>query len=339
MRARPIPAILIAAWLTAGLAGCGDCSGEEFRLGETAFVVRTFRPLSGNRWIGNAICYGPHHDGQRPGGPAPTTAEIRQDLHLMIPHWNLLRIYGSAEFAEPLLVTIRDDGLDMKVMLGVWIAPVDTAANDREIQAAVHLANVYREIVLAVSVGNETQISWSDHKCPLPDLIESVRRVRAQVAVPVTVADDFDFWNKPESRLLAAQIDFITMHAHPMWHGLQVDAALPWLAGQLAAVQEMHPTRTVVIGETGWATSVHDQGEQAELIKGRAGESEQKQFYDAVRAWADAQQQTVFFFEAFDENWKGGPDPDDVEKHWGLFRADRSPKAAVAAGDDGADRP
>jgi exo-beta-1,3-glucanase (GH17 family) len=329
---------LLAIGLTAGPAGCGDCSGGDFSLGENSFVVRTFRPLSGGRWIGNAICYGPHRDGQRPGDAAPSTAQIREDLHLMIPHWNLLRVYGSSESAETLLTVIRDDGLDMKVMLGVWIAPGDTAANDREIQAAVRLASAYREIVVAVSVGNETQVSWSDHKCPLVDLIQDVHRVRKQVAVPVTVADDFAFWNKPESRVLAAEIDFITMHAHPMWHGLQVDEALPWLAEQTAAVQAMHPGRVVVIGETGWATSVGDQGEQAELIKGRAGESEQKRFYGAVRAWAAAQQQTVFFFEAFDENWKGGPDPDDVEKHWGLFRADRSPKLAIAASGDGAGR-
>jgi exo-beta-1,3-glucanase (GH17 family) len=84
-----------------------------------------------------------------------------------------------------------------------------------------------------------------------------------------------------------------------------------------------------VLGETGWATKVHDQGEQAELIKGKAGEAEQNAFYKEVRQWAEKQQLTVFFFEAFDENWKGGEHPNEVEKHWGLFRADRSPKAAI----------
>ena len=45
----------------------------------------------------------------------------------MAPHWGLLRIYGSSGFAETLLQVIRDEGIDMKVMLGVWIAPDDTA--------------------------------------------------------------------------------------------------------------------------------------------------------------------------------------------------------------------
>ena len=111
---------------------------------------------------------------------------------------------------------------------------------------------------------------------------------------------------------------------------IQLDAALPWLREQLEAVQELHPDRMVVVGETGWATQVHDEGEQAELIKGVPGENEQKIFHEAVRAWAVHARQPVFFFEAFDENWKGGPHPSEVEKHWGLFRADRSAKAALA---------
>jgi exo-beta-1,3-glucanase (GH17 family) len=92
----------------------------------------------------------------------------------------------------------------------------------------------------------------------------------------------------------------------------------------------MHPGRLVVIGETGWATSAIDEGQQGELIKGRPGEAEQKLFYEAVRDWAGSEREIVFFFEAFDENWKGGTHPAEVEKHWGLFRADRSAKAAMS---------
>ena len=106
----------------------------------------------------------------------------------------------------------------------------------------------------------------------------------------------------------------------------QLEEALPWVKNQLAAVQKIHPKQALVLGETGWATSVHDQGEQAELIKGQPGEAEQKIFHDSVRAWADSTRQVVFFFEAFDENWKGGGHPAEVEKHWGVFRADRTIK-------------
>jgi exo-beta-1,3-glucanase (GH17 family) len=39
---------------------------------------------------------------------------------------------------------------------------------------------------------------------------------------------------------------------------------------------------------------------------------------------------TVFFFEAFDEPWKGDPNnPMGAEKHWGVFNVDRTPKEVV----------
>jgi exo-beta-1,3-glucanase (GH17 family) len=37
----------------------------------------------------------------------------------------------------------------------------------------------------------------------------------------------------------------------------------------------------------------------------------------------------TFFFEAFDEPWKGSPHPLEPEKHWGLFRVNRQAKEAA----------
>jgi exo-beta-1,3-glucanase (GH17 family) len=179
-------------------------------------------------------------------------------------------------------------------------------------------------------VGNETQVFWSDHRVPPDSLIADIRWVRSHTRVPVTTADDFNFWNKPESRAVADEVDFIVMHAHPMWNGKQLGEALEWTAKTCEAIRAAHPLRTVVLGETGWATSVRPEGEQGRLIHGRPGEDEQKTFFNAVRAWAGKTRTTTFFFEAFDENWKGGSHPDEVEKHWGLFRADRTPKRAVS---------
>lgn len=282
---------------------------------------------SGDGWTGNAVCYGPHRDGQRPGGSAPTAAQLAEDLRLMAPWWSVMRIYGASEFAETLLEAITAEDHPMQVVLGVWIGPDSDA--DREIEAAIRLANAYPHIVSAVCVGNETQVSWSAHRIPIDDLIAAVRRVRPAVEQPVTVADDYNFWNKPESRAVVAEIDFVTMHAHPMWNGVQLDDALTWLEEKLAEVETLHPQATVILGETGWATSVAGHGEQADLIRGRPGEAEQARLFTALRLWARTHQRPTFWFEAFDENWKGGDDPAEVEKHWGVFRADRTPKAAV----------
>ena len=185
------------------LAGCGGEPDPYLR--EDPFVVREFKPFSGERWVGNAVCYGPHRDGQRPGDSEPSAAQIREDLQLMLPHWNLLRIYGSGGFAETLLQVIRADGLDMKVMLGVWIVPDDADANRDEVKTAIRLTKEFEDVIIAVSVGNETQIDWSAHRCSFDNLLVNVRHVRARVSVPVTVADDFNYWNKDASRAIAAR--------------------------------------------------------------------------------------------------------------------------------------
>jgi exo-beta-1,3-glucanase (GH17 family) len=326
------PVLIVTCALLIAGTGCGDSAEDNPGSSEEAFTVRPFTPVDQQRWLGNAVCYGPHRDGQRPGGPDPTADQIREDLQLMVPHWNLMRIYAAGDLAETILRVIREDGFDMKVMLGVWIAPDDAAANGRQVTSGIRLAQEYADIVMAVSVGNETQIEWSAHVSSLDSLIGHVQRVRAGVKQPVTAADDFNFWNKEKSRRLAREIDFIAMHAHPLWNGLQLEDALAWTVAQVDSVRSLHPDRPVVLVETGWATMAHDQGEQARLIKGRFGEPEQAVFYRQTRAWADSTRTVVFHFEAFDENWKGSDHPDEVEKHWGFFRSDRSPKAALAEG-------
>lgn len=259
-------------------------------------------------------------------------------------------MYGSAELGETILRYIRDERLDLHVMLGAWIAPEtsppDSAGavmrspelrllNRREVDAAIRLANSYPGIVSSVCVGNETQVSWSDHRCSPEVLIGYLREVRAHTRVPVSTADDYNFWNKPESGDVARECDFIVLHAHPLWNGLQLEEAVAWVRDTVADIQARHPTQTIVLGETGWATRRGKTGDQAKLMKGRVGEAEQSAFYGAFEEWARRERVPSYFFEAFDENWKGGGDPDEVEKHWGLYRADRTPKPAMAGNDSG----
>jgi exo-beta-1,3-glucanase (GH17 family) len=294
------------------------------------------RPLEfvrDGRWIGAGISYGEYRDGQSPGGDAPTLEHIREDLHLIQGHWNLIRMYGTRN-AEKALRVIREDKLPIYVMLGAWIdpetTPKDEEANRSEVDNVIRLANAYPDIVIAINVGNETQVDWSWHRSPPELLIGYLREVRAGTKVPVTTADDYNFWNKPESEAVAAECDFIGLHAYAMWNGQTLVEALDWTRAQVEDIQARHPNHQIVHCETGWATTRMTTGEQGRLIKGTAGEREQELFYRAYRDWATEIRLGHFYFVAFDENWKGGPDPDEVEKHWGLFNEDRTPKKAIA---------
>lgn len=58
-------------------------------------------------------------------------------------------------------------------------------------------------------------------------------------------------------------------------------------------------------------------------------ETNQNIYFEKLEAWTQKEGILSFFFEAFDEDWKGSPEPHEPEKHWGVFHIDRTPKMAV----------
>ncbi len=293
-------------------------------------------------WVGNAISYGPYRDGQEPGAKAPSKMEMAEDMHLLSKHWSLLRVYGTRHCSRELLEVIRAEKLPLKVMVGAWIGPefhgqgesrqadeLAAQANREEVAVAIELANEFPEIVWALSIGNETQADWSNHKLPSDLLLRFLREVRAKTTVPITTADDYSYWVKDQSQQIAKEIDFIVMHAHPVWHAKEAEDALGFLKEKYEAVKKMHPNRKIVVGETGWATRRNPTGREKEHVRGIMNEEKQLLACRELAEWAQQRKVITFMFEAFDENWKGDVHPDEVEKHWGLFRADRTPKLVM----------
>jgi len=80
-----------------------------------------------------------------------------------------------------------------------------------------------------------------------------------------------------------------------------------------------------VITEAGWATQSNGRGIDPENVS----EEFQKTYYNMLTDWVMEKNILSFFFEAFDEPWKGSAEPLEPEKHWGLFFMDRTPKMAV----------
>jgi len=307
-----------------------DDSGSR----QEQIIVRNLpsRDLSQAQYM--AVSYGAFRKWQAPGKVLPTEKQITQDLKIIQRYWKWIRLYSADETTHLVLEVIRKNKLNIKVMLGVWLEGEENIerkeANITQMKNGITLANQYSGIVIALCVGNETQVYWSGHKLDTGRLIHYIRTARKYTKQPVTTADDYNFWLTPASNRVGDEIDFITLHMYPLWNGISLDSSITWLSSTYSKAAEMHKEKFMLVGETGWATCYNPEkvgtGEQGSLIKAPVGESAQAQFVVNLYTWAKDKKITTFLFEAFDEPWKGGAEAIDIEKHWGVFTEERKPK-------------
>ncbi len=307
---------------------------------ESSNIKTVFKPTINDEWIGIGISYGSYRDGESPSkNSVSSEKDILQDMMLLTTNsnvsWNLIRMYAADPASEQVLKTIKKHNLPVKVMQGAWLSSTQTdEKNEQQISEVIRLANEYKDIVVTVNLGNEIFVDWSAHKLAIsdyPKYLAWVKRVQTETEVPVTLADDYNFWNKPWSQEIAQALDYIVLHAYAMWNSQTLQKALPWTEKTFYDIQALHPTKQIVLGESGWATSAITSNGDESLIIGEASENAQKVFFDAYRQWLEDNRVVSYYFEAFDEKWKGGEDkPDGIaEKNWGVFRSDRSPKMAL----------
>jgi len=296
--------------------------------------------------LSRAVCYSGFRTGQHPdrgeGAVNPTDEQVLEDLKIISRDslFNLIRLYDSGENSESVLRIIKENKLDIKVMLGIWLKaelsahetcgwltePIaqnvldkNSIANQKEIKKGIQLANQYSELVVAVNVGNEALVDWNDHKVDTDSIISYVQKVQEGIKQPVTVADNYEWW-AAKGEKLAKAVDFISIHVYPVWEGKDIDEAMSYTIENVQKVRNALPDSKIVITEAGWATVASEFGE-------RASEDKQTRYYEELMTWTKEMNITTFFFEAFDEDWKGETaNPLGAEKHWGLFTVDRKPK-------------
>ena len=320
------------------LVACSSVpSGQpEDSAADDASVKREFNPSLDGKWIGNGISYGAYRDGEGPGKGLTSKANILEDLQIIAGRWNLIRLYGSDPQSENILEVIADNDLPIRVMQGIWLDGHKTEdENAAQVKKAIELANRFPEVIVAVNVGNEIFVDWSWHRLEDMDkVIGQIREVRAGIEQPVTVADDYNFWNKPQARKIADEIDFICLHAYAFWNDKTLDVSMDWTDSIYRDIQSRHPDHKIAYCETGWPTSrVYGDGSYEGGLIGKAGENEQEVFFDQYDPWVERNRVISFYFSSFDEKWKGGFDGanpmDKAEKHWGLYKSDRTPKKAL----------
>ena len=290
------------------------------------------------------ICYSGFRDGQYPGGTYPTYDQVLEDLLILQPRWKYLRMYDVDEHAATALEVIRKEKLDFKLLLGAYIEgemnnfncpwgggiftekeiESNRALNKRKIRRLIELASHYPDIVFSLSVGNEACVEWTDHYVHEDKVLEYVLEVRNEVQQPVTFCENYVPWLHKLTKLTEA-VDFISIHTYPVWEYKHIDDGLDHTRQNYYAVARKYPHKPVVITEAGWATHSNGRGINPDFVN----ETYQKMYFEKLMAWTEKEGILTFFFEAFDESWKGSPEPFEPEKHWGLYKTDRTPKLAL----------
>jgi exo-beta-1,3-glucanase (GH17 family) len=292
----------------------------------------------------NAICYSGYRRGQSPRTATyPSYDDVLEDLRILEGGWSYLRLYDASPHAELVLEAIRNEGLDLCVMLGSdvgaevsnpgcpWGGDYDDdqlaanrRANSAQIDRMIDLANRHPDVVFSVSIGNEATVDWTDHLVPVETMIGYARRVRQAVAQPVTFCENYVPWTT-KLQPLADELDFISVHTYPVWEYQTIDTAIAYTEQNYRAVADHYPDKPVVVTEAGWPTNSNGRG----IDPANASQELQARYYQDLMEWSRREAVLTFVFEAFDEPWKGSPDPMEPEKHWGLFDVDRRPKLVL----------
>jgi exo-beta-1,3-glucanase (GH17 family) len=245
----------------------------------------------------------------------------------------------------------------------------ESQRNTIEIQKAVELSNQYPEIIKIISVGNEAMVKWATSYYVTPAIIlkwvNHLQELKKTEQLPknlwITSSDNYLSWGGGEeqyhtedlNRLIKA-VDYISLHSYPIhderffpeiWgikenetnlsDKMKIDAAMlrardyaiSQYNGVVKYMKSIGVDKPVHIGETGWTTIDNiyygDKGSKA------ADEYKAAQYYELMREWSNKEKITCFYFEAFDENWKDGLNPEGYENHFGLFNLQNQAKFAL----------
>jgi exo-beta-1,3-glucanase (GH17 family) len=242
--------------------------------------------------------------------------QIDEDLTLLSRYTDCIRTYSIENGLDQVPAIAARHGL--KVMQGLWLSN-KAEKNRYQVETVVALAKRFPNTITAVIVGNEVLLRGD---LSVGDLEGFIRIVKAQVTMPVTYADVWEFWLR--YRDLRSAVDFVTIHILPYWEDFPLPAAVA--AAHVDAIRKQVaaaiPDKEIFIGEVGWPSA----GRMREAAL--PSPSNQARVISETMTLAQRENFRVNVIEAFNQPWKrwlegatGG--------YWGIFdRATGAPKFA-----------
>jgi exo-beta-1,3-glucanase (GH17 family) len=254
------------------------------------------------------VSYAPFRGDQTP--LVPTThvpaEQIAQDLAQLAKISDCVRTYSIENGLDQVPEQAAKVGL--KVIQGIWLGS-NRLKNLAQISTAVALAKEYPGVITSLVVGNEVLLRG---EMTTADLAATIRSVNAQVTIPVTYADVWEYWLR--NREIYDAVDFVTIHILPYWEDFPIRAK--YAAAHVDAIRKRmaiaFPGKEILIGETGWPST----GRMRDAaLPSRAN---QARVVSEILDLAKAEKFRVNLIEAYDQPWKRQLEG-TVGGYWGLF--------------------
>src|SRR3981081_1284305 len=254
------------------------------------------------------VSYAPFRDTQTPLQLTTHIApeQIAQDLAQLAKITDCVRTYSIENGLDQVPALAAKVGL--KVIQGIWLSS-SRLKNLSQISTAVSLAKQFPGVISALVVGNEVLLRG---EMTTADLAANIRAVKAQVTVPVTYADVWEFWLR--NREVYEAVDFVTIHILPYWEDMPVRAK--FAAGHVDDIRKRmavaFPGKEILIGETGWPSA----GRMREgALPSRTN---QARVVSEILDLAKREGFRVNLIEAYDQPWKRQLEG-TVGGYWGLI--------------------
>jgi exo-beta-1,3-glucanase (GH17 family) len=254
------------------------------------------------------VSYAPFRGEQTPLTLATQVSaeQIAEDLAQLAKITDCIRTYSTDNGLDQIPEIAARVGL--KVIQGIWLTS-NRQRNLARISTTLRLTREYPATITALVVGNEVLLRG---EMTTADLAATIRSVKAQVAVPVTYADVWEFWLR--NRELYDAVDFVTIHILPYWEDFPIRAK--FAAAHVDAIRRRmavaFPGKEILIGETGWPST----GRMREAAL--PSRSNQARVVSEILDLAKRENFRVNLMEAYDQPWKRQLEG-TVGGYWGLF--------------------
>jgi exo-beta-1,3-glucanase (GH17 family) len=256
----------------------------------------------------DCVSYAPFRDQQSPWKSTIviSEAQIAEDLVELARVSRCIRTYSIENGLDKVPALASKVGL--QVILGVWLGR-DRLKNAELIDTATELARQYPVVVTAMMVGSEVLLRG---EMKAPELCEIIRSVKAQVGVPLSYADVWEFWLRHPD--ISKCVDFVTIHILPYWEDdpVRAEDAAAHAIDIRKKVALAFPDKEILIGETGWPGRGRMRGGS------RASPINQARYISEILERARKEKFRVNVFEAYDEPWKRQWEG-TIGASWGLY--------------------